>query len=435
MKKLVIVCVDDEPIVVNSLKKQLKLNIGDNYMIEVAENGPEALEIIDELIEDGYEIPLVISDYMMPGLKGDQVLVEVYKKNPYTLSILLTGQATVEGVGNALNNSNLYRFIAKPWNANDLVITVQQALKSYKQDKELATKNEELAKLNASLELQVIERTEQLQAALVEVYNAKSLVDKKNEDITASITYAQRIQSAILPLQEDISKKLPEHFIYFNPRDIVSGDFYWYAENETQAIIAAVDCTGHGIPGAFMSLIGNDLLDQIVNVQKVYEPHHILDELKVGVRKILQQETSRNQDGMDIALCVVDTLTAEKRKIRFAGANNPLVYIQNDTLYKVNGDKIIIGGFQNYIDGNHNYNQFELEVDSPTIFYLFSDGYQDQFGGDKNKKFMGKRLRELFLEIHKKPMEEQQSILAQTFDTWKGTNKQIDDVLVIGVRV
>jgi PAS domain S-box-containing protein len=263
---------------------------------------------------------------------------------------------------------------------------------------------------------------------------------EKNHSITESINYAQRIQAAMLPDLDSVRQELPELFVLFKPRDIVSGDFYWvatpqqYDENGKpvsmhKVMIAAVDCTGHGVPGAFMSMIGHSLLDEIVNVRGTTKPNQVLEDLHEGVRYALRQNDSHNRDGMDMALVV---LCKKNKVMEFAGAKNPLLYIQDNELHQIKGDKFAIGGEQ--LEVKRNYTRHLIDISKPTTFYIYSDGYQDQFGGQEGKKFMRKQLRELLFEIHQKPMHEQRQILDETIENWRtqASEKQVDDILVIG---
>ncbi len=430
MSKPVILCVDDEKVVLTSLKSQLKRYFGKEYSIETAESGEEALEILEELEDDSIEIPLVISDQIMPGMKGDELLKNVHNKSENTLKILLTGQADAAAVGSAVNNAKLYRYIAKPWEETDLNLTANEAVRSFYQSKKVEEQNRELARLvkklqeyNEQLEDKVRERT-------TEVVEQKEIIEEKNRDITASINYAKRIQDAILPDINTIKKYHPDLFVFFRPRDIVSGDFYWYRRLGKKSVLAAVDCTGHGVPGAFMSMIGNDCLHNIVEIEEITDPNRILDELHVHINRILQQSHSRVKDGMDMALCVIDD---EKKTVEFSGAKNPLVYIQNGEMNYIRGDKMPIGGRD--IDYMGKYTKHTIEITSPATFYIFSDGYQDQFGAGERKKFMIKNLRNKFFEIHQKPFDEQKQLLQQTLDNWRGEECQVDDILVIGFRI
>jgi len=262
---------------------------------------------------------------------------------------------------------------------------------------------------------------------------ANKKIDHQNKSIKSSINYAQRIQEAMLP-KPDLQKKLiSDSFILLKPRDIVSGDFYWFSEIKSwyspDVIIAAADCTGHGVPGAFMSMIGMNALNSIVG-SGIAEPDQILYELNKNIQSALQQEKTGNNDGMDIALCIY---RKEKSILEFAGAKNPLVYIQEGKLTQIKGDVHPIGGSKR----NHEftYRKHKVPIEETTIVYLFSDGYRDQFGGKDGTKFLTKNFNKLLLEIHEKPMEEQKQILDQRIEDWKGKNPQTDDILVIGFKL
>ncbi len=302
----------------------------------------------------------------------------------------------------------------------------------------------ENALLYENLEEKVRERTKKLQErneevrAQAEVLSATNKeLDSKNQAITASINYAQRIQSAMLPLSEDFRKHFQDHFILFRPKDIVSGDFYWLEEKEGKVIVAAIDCTGHGVPGAFMSLISEAKLNEVVNLQHITQADEILNTLNKQVKKLLQQDETNNRDGMDMAICVIDK---QAQVMEYAGAGNPLIYMQNDEdgtpqLHYIRADIFPIGGFNKHT--SYTFKRHLIDVSKPTTFYIFSDGYQDQFGGVERRKFMTKRFRELLFEVHHQPMQEQKNILNTTLDAWmqEGNSLQVDDILVMGFRI
>jgi tetratricopeptide (TPR) repeat protein/serine phosphatase RsbU (regulator of sigma subunit) len=258
---------------------------------------------------------------------------------------------------------------------------------------------------------------------------AQKRIEKQNNDITASINYAKRIQTAFLPLEEAIASVIPSFFIFYQPRDIVSGDFYWFEQKDNKAILAAADCTGHGVPGALMSMIGNEILNQIVIERGITEADKILNELNKGIRTALKQEITKNADGMDISLIVIDY---PNKIMEFAGAKNPLYYIQNQGFRQIKADVFSIGG--EYTKGEKIFTKHLIDISVPTTFYIGTDGFQDQFGGEANKKFMVKHLRELFFTIHDKDMNEQKDILHHTITNWirKGKTEQTDDILWIG---
>ncbi len=264
----------------------------------------------------------------------------------------------------------------------------------------------------------------------------KNLSEKTKElelvvrKLTDSISYAKNIQQAMLPTKESFHDIFDDGFIFFQPRDELSGDFYWFEEVDGKKVIAAVDCTGHGVPGALMSMLGYDLLTDIVKVRKILRPDEILEEMDRGIKKILRQEETMNADGMDAAICVIDS---EENKILYAGANNPLVLINEEGLTYLKGSRAPVGGFNDR--GNHNYELHEMSVNSNGRLYLFSDGYQDQFGGRQGKKFMSKNFRKLLMDNYRKPMASQAKTIDYTMKKWMNDEPQVDDMLVIGVAV
>ncbi|MBN4052399.1 MAG: hypothetical protein COC01_00570 [Bacteroidetes bacterium] len=278
------------------------------------------------------------------------------------------------------------------------------------------------------LEAKVEERT-------VELKDKNAELAQKNKDIIDSIKYAKRIQEAILPRTEAIYEALPNSFILYKPKDIVSGDFYWFSkitvDDEDIAIIAAVDCTGHGVPGAFMSMIGNDLLNQIVIENRQTEPAKILEQLHVGVLTALKQtdEDSNTKDGMDIGLCAIKYA---KREVQFAGAFRPLLILRDGELKEVKGDRYSIGGYQK--EEVRTFTNHKLEMKENDIIYIFSDGCVDQFGGKHNKKFMSRRLKGTLLDVQEKGMEAQEKTIGDTLENWRGDFEQTDDIIMIGIR-
>lgn len=294
-----------------------------------------------------------------------------------------------------------------------------------------------LKRAKERLEAIVINRTAEVVAEKEEVEKQKKIVEIKNKDITDSINYAQRIQQAILPLPEDISKVFPESFIYFQPRDIVSGDFYWFytlkRNDKKWVYIAAADCTGHGVPGAFMSMIGNTLLNEILNEKQIYETDQILNQLHIEVRAALKQDTAQNttNDGMDIALVKVDLDTLE---LQFSGANRALYIFKNEKEFiEIKPNKFPIGGYQ--AETIRSFTQHHIQLQHNDTFYIFSDGYADQFGGVSNKKFMVKRLQNELMAMQNLSLNEQKYLVQKLVMDWKGEAEQVDDILMIGVRV
>jgi len=293
---------------------------------------------------------------------------------------------------------------------------------------QIEKQKEEIEAQRDSLELQ----RNMLSEANANLQSAYSEIEEKNRHIEDSIRYAKRIQNAILPPDEYVNSLLDNYFILYKPKDIVSGDFYWVNEKNGTVFIAAVDCTGHGVPGAFMSIVGHDQLNYSVNVKGARKPGDILDALNAGVTDTLRQTRTvlSVKDGMDIALCALDI---KKLKLEFAGAYNPMYLIRDGELIQYKADKFPVGAFI-----GEELNRFQntvIEIKKGDVIYIFSDGYADQFGGHDNRKFMSKNFRDLLLEIHNLPTEEQERILDQTFTEWKGSNAQVDDILVIGIII
>lgn len=262
----------------------------------------------------------------------------------------------------------------------------------------------------------------------------KKITQKAIHDLRSSINYACRIQQTMLPELDLFQQLLPEHFIFFQPRDIVSGDFYWIFEKDQKVILAACDCTGHGVPGAFMSMIGLEQLLEIVNVNHIVSADGILNQLHRGVMTILKQDKTSTQDGMDIALCVIDK---EKQVLEFAGAKNPLVYVQNGELHVIKGNRFPIGGVMGTKEREFTKHLVDLSLadDNGTSIYLYSDGFQDQFGGPDDKKFKSRPFRQMLYEHSHETMDTQRQLLANTLNNWMQDGKQLDDVLVIGATI
>jgi len=281
------------------------------------------------------------------------------------------------------------------------------------------------ATLYSNLEEKVKERT-------TEVVKQKEIIEEKNKHITDSIIYAKRIQRAILPPEETFNSYLNNSFVLYKPKDIVSGDFYWIEKKENKILFAVVDCTGHGVPGAFMSIIGYNGLNQIVNEYNVTQPDEILNRLNSIITNTLKQhaDQSKIRDGMDMSVCCIDL---KERKLEYAGANNPIFIVREGVVKEVKADKHPIGNFVGEKEFHFTNNRIELEEGDS--LYLFSDGYADQFGGPRGKKLKYTQFRELLLKHHLKPMKQQKIILDALFEEWRGDLEQIDDVCVIGLRI
>lgn len=261
----------------------------------------------------------------------------------------------------------------------------------------------------------------------------EQIIFQKNKDITDSIFYARKIQQAILPNNDLIQSQLPKSFILYMTKDIVSGDFYWFSHFEDFCIIAAVDCTGHGVPGAFMSLIGYNILNKIVNEQKITDPKHILIELNNGVLGVLHKNESESKDGMDIAICKINH---KQNTLEYAGAMRPLWIISREgQLTEIKADKIPIGTKQKDRESTIEYTNHIIQTGKGDTFYIFTDGYADQFGGAKDKKYSTGKFKDLLIGMSKESFSSQENQLKAEHLEWKNENEQVDDILIIGFSV
>jgi len=254
----------------------------------------------------------------------------------------------------------------------------------------------------------------------------KEEIAQKNHDITDSLEYAKTIQEGMLPAHEELAQSLPQHFVYFQPRDIVSGDFYWFHKDEYRVFLAVADCTGHGVPGALVSMVGNNLLNQIIVEQQEKDPGRILQLLNRYTIQTFKEQpgTHRTSDGMDISLCVIDQ---QKQQLSFAGANHPLLAMRKGQLEVITGDSASIGGAT-----TADFDFTTHTVDFADAFYIFSDGYADQFGGPRGKKFMISNFKKLLQENAALPFTEQKQKLDDALLSWQGNNFRVDDILVMG---
>jgi serine phosphatase RsbU (regulator of sigma subunit)/CheY-like chemotaxis protein len=585
VEKPIILCVDDEKSVLNGLRDELKFELGEKYSIEISDNGKEALLVLEDILQQGIEVPVIISDQLMPEMKGDEFLIEVHQRKPEIRKILLTGQATADAVGNAVNKARLYRYIAKPWDAKDLVMTVEQAAHSYMQDLELEDRLKILEDLNTAVQELALEiqlpnvidkllslsletthcahgifllfeentlkaafekKTESisllqtalehilkiipseliahifktreavilekafrnplvkdcdyivqnkiksifaapllkqkqvigalllydkkpiaikptrlhflsvlLKQAAVSIDNAllyanlenrvqqrtqeiesqKQIIEEKNRDVMDSLLYARRIQTALLPDIHLLKTYFPESFVFYQPKDIVSGDFYWFTKVERYFFLAAVDCTGHGVPGAFMSVLGATQLNEIVNLEKILDTAKILQELNRRLMLHLSGKDSQSplQDGMELAICRIDL---EEKKLQYSGANRPMVLIRNSEVEELAPDKTPIG----FSIGKNNteaqvFTIIEKQLQKGDVLYIFTDGFTDQFGGEKGKKLNKRSFIEILAALHLENTEDQAASLNALINDWKQDRVQTDDILVIGITI
>ena len=383
-----ILIVDDAPENIDILGGILK-----DFKKSVAINGELALKIVN-----GKNKPdLILLDIMMPGMDGFEVCRRL-KANPETKNIpviFITGKTSVEDETQGLELGAM-DFIPKPISPPVVMARVKNQLELLRARAILEKQNEELS--------------------------------DRNKYITDSINYAKRIQSAILPDEKMLSQLLPNHFLIYNPKDIVSGDFYWCGEMDQKIILAVVDCTGHGVPGAFMSLIGNTLLNEIVFTKHISVPGEILQELDKGIITELNKESNKETlDGMDIGLCVINKSV---NTLQYSGANRPLFYFSDNGFGEIKGDRKSIGDNTKEMS----YRTTEIALDEIKSLFMFSDGYIDQNNAE-NEKFGTKRFRELLHDVQGVTSVEQQKRLLSELLNHKGNESQRDDVTIIGVQL
>ncbi|MCK4699415.1 MAG: SpoIIE family protein phosphatase, partial [Bacteroidales bacterium] len=326
-----------------------------------------------------------------------------------------------------------------------LLLTRKKNILLAKQKVEIENKNTDLEKKNIEISTQ----RDEIEVQHKQLFIQKEKIQEINREITDSIEYAERIQLSALPDESILKKNVKDHFIFFKPRDIVSGDFYWFAPVENHTVITIADCTGHGVPGAFMSMLGMSLLKEIVVKGFITHPAVILRKLRKEIVNALNQRgiSGEQRDGMDMALISLENKT---NTIQFAGAYNPLYILRENrhttpkqfkdfsfmkgethTLYEIKGNKMPIAFYEKM----DKFTNHEIKLKKGDLLYMFSDGYADQFGGPKSKKFKYKPFKELILNIAGQPMKEQKKILDKTFEEWKGELEQIDDVCIVGLQI
>jgi len=340
-----------------------------------------------------------------------------------TQAAMLKKQEEVEQAKEALEKQNT------KLSSNETIL--KKAFQKMKdQEEQLRINYEELQ----AQEEEIRQNMEELQATQEALKQQNKKIASKNRLITASINYAQNIQQAILPNQENLKEVFHDSFILFEPKDIVSGDFYWLTLLQGKIFIAVVDCTGHGVPGAFMSVIGNSLLNDITGTQSILEPNHILEQLHLGIRNRLKQEKTENHDGMDVCLCSIDYANPKKIEINFAGAKRPIYYIeQKDKVLKVlRGDRKSIGGWQH--EEYRDFSKQSIFLKRGDKLYLSSDGFVDNPNEDR-KKFGEKDFKALILAYQDKPMKEQQELFKKALRNHQGRAEQRDDITLLGITL
>ena len=402
-----ILYVDDEPNNLVSFRAAFRRH----YKVHTAESGKEGIEILKD-----HDIPIIITDQKMPEMTGVEFLEQVVVDFPNSIRMVLTGFSDVDAIIQAINSGQVFKYITKPWDENYLKMTIDRAVEFFETQQE-----------NRDLILKLKQKVDEQEKIVEE--RTREVVEQSNR-ITDSIKYAKRIQDALLKKQDYESKHLPEHFIIYKPKDIVSGDFYWALEKENYLYLAAVDCTGHGVPGAFLTLLGANLLNEINSTSQLLTPSQILDNLSLRVIKELSQDDGESKDGMDISLLRIDLDTNE---INWSGANSPLYLLleKEEEVKVIKGNKQPIGFSENVKP----FTNHKLKLNSGDLIYLFSDGFPDQFGGENGKKIGYKVFRDFLVKISKQKISKQKNSIIEFFEEWKGEEEQTDDVCLIGLKI
>ncbi|MEQ9440880.1 MAG: response regulator [Cyclobacteriaceae bacterium] len=431
-----------------------------DYSVTVFEN---PRDLFDSQLLDQSDVLLL--DIYLGDTNGTDVLKNLKSdESYYNIPVIMITGAEDDSTMEACFRAGAYDYITKPLNDVVLRARIDSAIDQFRKLNNLGEKisvlqtesvslseeNQKYEKKINNLEMfhkELSETTQHLAAAtwrerkskeelnnaLTELTLTKAIVEESNKKIIASINYAQKIQTAFLPTETTLKTMFPEHFVLYKPRDIVSGDFYWCWNNDRYKFIGVFDCVGHGVPGAFVSLIGLTLLKETVELRGISQVDQILKNLDVGVAQILNQNTNENQDGMDAAVICLDKHT---NTLHFSGAHNPLLYFKDGECITIKGSRCSIGG--NRKSSKKEIELHEIPLEGITEIYLFSDGFQDQFGGKERKKLSIKTLKEFVVTIHNEPMEVQQEKLETLLHNWMNieefVERQIDDISFIGIR-
>ncbi len=406
-----ILIVDDEPEMHTVTKLALDGFTYDDKRLELLScySAKEARE----LLPDHPDIALAFIDVVMETDDAGLVLVRYIReelKFNHLRIILRTGQPGMAPERFVIENYDIDDYKAKTeMTAQKLITSVVGSLRAHKEIKRI--------------EQIVEERT-------TEIREKNQVLSALNRDLTDSIVYARRIQEAILPLDQIVSSQIPRFSVFYEPKDIVSGDFYWFFNRDEEIFFAVVDCTGHGVPGAFMAVLGYSLLNQVMSVTKTSQPDDILEQLDALLRVALRRDSRsimHNHDGMDIAFGVFNSRTQE---LKFSGARRPLFIFRNGNLTMVPGTRCSIGATDKV-----KFECYSIQLQRGDMCYMFTDGITDQFGGPENRKMFSRRFKEMMGDIVVKEFGQHQDLIKQLFGKWRGENPQTDDVLVMGMQV
>jgi serine phosphatase RsbU (regulator of sigma subunit) len=393
--------------------EQVLKSYNERFHIVLARDGLEACQRAIEEYPD-----LILMDIEMPEMDGFSA-IKFLKRNFRTKNIPII-VFTAKDIFLEVFDAGAIDFIEKPFKEDTLIVRVRSVLNLVESYRAIERQKIEIEKRNHKIKQQH-----------ENVLYQKNIISQKNEEIMADLRYSKRIQNAMLPDPILMKSILPQYFIVNIPKNIVSGDFYWIDKNENKVTIAVSDCTGHGVSGALMHMMGIIFLNEIVKKKRYDDPGKILEELRISIIDSLHQtgKFGETQDGMDISLALIDM---DNLNLKFAGANNPLYIVNNSAFKEIKGDRMPVGININY---EKPFTTQEYQLNKGDSIYMFTDGYADQFGGPKGKKFRYKYFKELIYGINGTSMTKQKEIIEQTFYKWKGEFEQVDDVLVMGIKI
>lgn len=455
MKKVLVL--DDDGFIREYIKYKLEKF---DYSVEVFENQGELFD--SQLLNSS---DLLLLDIHLEGASGTDILKKLKSDRSYkNIPVIMITSDKDDYTMEKCFRAGAYDYITKPlseivlrsrvdsainqfWKLNNLGEEISQlktesvSLSEENQMYEKKIKNLEMFHKELSETTQHLaaatwrerKSKEELNKALTELQITKEKVEESNKKIVASINYAQKIQTAFLPTEVTLRSLFPQHFVFYVPKDIVSGDFYWCWSNDRYKFVGVFDCTGHGVPGAFVSLIGLTLLKETVELKGIFQVDQILKNLDIGITQILNQNTSENHDGMDASMICIDK---HSNTLFFSGAHNPLLYFKDDECVTIKGSRSSIGG--NHISSQNDIDLHEISLKGVSEIYLFSDGFQDQFGGEHRKKLGIKNLTQFLTNIHTEPMAIQKQKLEKLLYNWMNAEgaveRQIDDISFMGIR-
>ncbi|MDH5608368.1 MAG: response regulator [Cyclobacteriaceae bacterium] len=409
-KEFNILYVDDE----TSNLRIFRMGFKRFYNVYTVDNGFEAIEVLRS-----NDIHLIISDQKMPEMTGTELLERTIDEFPDVVRIILTGFADIEAIVQAINKCGIYRYITKPYDQGEMKFTLDKALEGHKLKREKAQLVDKLARANEELEEKVRERTSEL--------------EEVNQHLTSGLMYAKRIQQSLLPKEETLTNAFSDHFVIYNPMNHVGGDFYWYSEEKSSRndlqLLAVIDCMGHGVPGALLSIFGESQLEQIVNDKRVFHTDSILSMMDEGVLDKLAADNKETSETMDGSIIVIDR---KNKKLEFSGAKLDLIYFKDGEMNRIRGTKMSLGSVW---DEKLTFERHQFDLEGITEVYLFSDGLQDQVSDKMGKKFGSKQLFELMQALHADPMAEQKAKIMDQWNEWRGDTMQVDDITLIGIRI